>query len=91
MAMNGDTLGSAIGKAFYDAIPTKVKNDMTPAARTDTCNALIANAKIIASCVVAHIKTNAEITVASGIPVSTSGSAAAQTGFTTSTGTATIA
>lgn len=91
MAMDGDTLGTAIGKAFYDAIPTSVKNDMTAAARADTCNALIDNAKVIANCIVAHIKTNAQITVAAGIPVSTTGTAAAQTGATTSTGTATIA
>lgn len=91
MAMNGNTLGTAIGKAFYDAIPESVKEDMTADARTAMCSSLIANSKIIANCVVAHIIANADITVASGISVSTTGTAAAQTGSTTSTGTATIA
>ena len=48
MAMNGDTLGTAIGKAFYDAIPASVKQEMTADAKTAMCNSLIDNAKIIA-------------------------------------------
>lgn len=91
MAMNGDTLGTAIGKAFYDAIPASVICCMSADAKTEMCNSLIANSKIIANCVVAHIIANADITVASGISVSVSGTATAQTGATTSTGTATIA
>lgn len=87
MAMNGNTLGTAIGTAFYNAIPTSVKNDMTADAKTAMCNSLIANSKIIANCVVAHIIANADITVASGILVQ----AGSCTGSTTSTGTATIA
>lgn len=87
MAMNGNTLGTAIGKAFYDAIPESVKEDMTADARTAMCNSLIANSKIIANCVVAHIKANAQVTVAAGIAV-TAGSCE---GSTTGTGSGTIA
>lgn len=90
MAMNGDTLGTAIGTAFYNAIPASVKQEMTVDAKTAMCNSLIDNAKIIAKCVVAHITANAKVTVAAGISVSVSGSATAQTGATTSTGTGTI-
>lgn len=87
MAMNGTTLGNAIGTAFYDAIPQSVKACMTAEDLAATCSALIANAKVIASCVVDHIKTNAEVTVAAGISV-TAGTCA---GMTTSTGSGTIA
>jgi hypothetical protein len=45
---------------------------------------------IIAYQVLEHIKNNAVVTVASGIAVSTTGTAAAQTGSTTTTGTGTI-
>lgn len=87
MAMDGNTLGTAIGTAFYNAIPASVKNDMTADAKTAMCNSLIANSKIIANCVVAHIKTNAQVTVAAGIAV-TAGSCV---GSTTGTGSGTIA
>lgn len=87
MAMDGNTLGTAIGKAFYDAIPASVKGDMTEDAKTAMCNSLIANSKIIANCVVAHITSNAQVTVAAGIAV-TAGSCV---GSTTGTGSGTIA
>ena len=87
MAMSGNTLGTAIGTAFYNAIPASVKDDMTADARTAMCNSLVANSKIIANCVIAHIVANADITVATGIAVQ----AGSCTGSTTSTGTATIA
>lgn len=90
MAMSGDVLGLAIGNAFYNAIPANVISNMTADAKAATCAALINNAKVIANCVVAHIQSNAQVTVAAGIPVSTTGTAAAQTGATTSTGTGTI-
>ena len=90
MAMSGTTLGNAIGTAFYNAIPQSVKDCMTSEAKTEMCNSLKDNATIIADCVVAHIQACADIVVASGIPVSTTGSAAAQKGSTTGTGTATI-
>lgn len=45
----------------------------------------------IATTVVAHITANAVVTVASGIPVATTGTAAAQTGATTAPGSGTIA
>lgn len=86
MAMNGDTLGTAIGKAFYDAIPANVKQEMSADAKTATCNSLIDNAKIIAKCVVAHITANAKVTVAAGIAVT----AGTCQGATSGTGTGTI-
>ena len=91
MAMNGDILGTAIGQAFYDAIPASVLECMSETARVAMCNTLIANSKIIAKCTIAHITANAKVTVAAGILVSTEGTAVAQTGQTTSTGTGTIA
>ena len=87
MAMSGDTLGNAIGTAFYNAIPSSVKNCMSAGAKAEMCNALIANAKIIANCVVDHITSNAVVTVASGIAV-TAGSCS---GATIEAGTGTIA
>lgn len=69
MAMNGTVLGTAIGTAFYNAIPASVIQCMTAADKAATCNALINNAEIIANCVVAHIQTNAQVTVAAGIAV----------------------
>lgn len=87
MAMSGDTLGNAIGVAFYNAIPSTVKECMSETAKAETCTALIDNAKIIANCVVAHITSNAVVTVAAGIAV-TAGSCS---GSTVATGTGTIA
>lgn len=87
MAMSGSTLGNAIGVAFYNAIPSDVKESMSDTAKAETCAALIDNAKIIANCIVAHITANAEVTVAAGIAV-TAGSCS---GATVATGTGTIA
>jgi hypothetical protein len=86
MPMNGNTLGTAIGTAFYNAIPQSVKNCMSSSAKTEMCSALIDNAKIIANCVVAHIQQNAQVTVSAGIAV-TAGSCV---GATTGTGSGTI-
>jgi hypothetical protein len=44
----------------------------------------------IAATVIAHITANATLVVAAGIPVATTGTAAAQTGATTAPGTGTI-
>ena len=78
MAMSKDVLGPAIAnKIIASDAPADLKNQITK-QWTD-----------IAEVIINHIK-GATITVASGIPVSTTGSATAQTGATTSTGTATI-
>ena len=94
MPMNGNTLGNAIGTAFYDAIPSSVKECMTADAKTAMCNSLIANSKIIANCVVAHIiscaKIDVNVTVAAGILVQAGSCAGATTGTGTGTGSATI-
>lgn len=77
MALNATTLASALESA--------IKNID---AESDDTRKKIADA--IATEVVNHIKNNGVVTVASGIPVATAGTAASQTGATTSTGTGTI-
>jgi len=47
-------------------------------------------AEVIATAVVEHVVSNAVVTVAASIPVATTGTAAAQTGFTTAPGTGTV-
>ena len=71
MAMNGDTLGNAIGVALYNAIPGSVLECMTSEAKAQMCASLIDNAKVIANCVVSHIVANAQVavTVCAGIAV----------------------
>lgn len=88
MAMNGTTLGNAIGTAMYNAIPQDVKACMTSEAKEETCAALQAAWKTAANCIVAHITANATITVAAGIAVQVTPSSG--TGATSSTGTASI-
>lgn len=78
MAMSKTALGKAIADLIIDAnAPADMKTKIT-AQWTDIAGAIIDEIK------------KATITVAVGIPVSTTGSATAQTGATTSTGTATI-
>ena len=78
MAMSKSALGKAIADLIIDAnAPADMKTKITK-QWTDIAGAIIDEVK------------KATITVASGIPVSTTGSATAQTGATTSTGTATI-
>lgn len=80
MAMNATTLGKALADC--------VASSDAPADQKAQIVTLWTN---IASAIISHITSNATITVASGIAVSTTGTAAAQTGATTSTGSATIA
>lgn len=80
MAMNGKTLGDAIADLIIasDApagIKAKIKKQWED----------------IGAVIVKHIQDNAQVTVAAGIAVSTTGSAVEQTGTTTETGTGTIA
>ncbi len=78
MAMSKTALGKAIADLIIDAnAPNDMKAKIT-SQWTDIAGAIIDEVK------------KATITVAAGIPVSTTGSALAQTGATTSTGTATI-
>ena len=79
MAMSKDVLGLAIANRIIDA-------DATDASKLD----VQAFWKEIADMIISHIQDNATITVASGIKVSTTGTASAQKGATTTTGTATI-
>ena len=78
MAMSNVALGKAIADLIIDKnAPADMKAKIT-SQWTNIAGAIIDEVK------------KATITVAAGIPVSTSGSPTAQTGATTSTGTATI-
>ena len=78
MAMSKDNLGAAIANLIID---DNAPSDMKAQIKAQWIS--------IAEAIINEVK-NATITVASGIPVATSGSASSQTGATTSTGTATI-
>lgn len=97
MALNAGSVsggggGSGLAKELYDIYVATIDisgDNASVVAQSqqqvaDLCNAF-------AQAVVAHVTANAVVTVAAGIPVSTAGSAAAQTGSTTSPGTGTIA
>jgi hypothetical protein len=73
MAMNGDTLGTAIATAVLDSGAS--------AAGKAQCEEFW---KKVANEIVSHIQSNAE--VPAGISVSTTGSSTAQTGATTAPG-----
>jgi hypothetical protein len=77
--LDKETLKQEIKSAF-DA---ESDRDVNPAQARENIAAAIADA-------VHKFVKNADVTVAAGIPVATAGTAAAQTGQTTSTGTATI-
>ena len=78
MAMSNVALGKAIADLIIDEnAPADMKAKIT-SQWTNIAGAIIDEVK------------KATITVAAGIPVSTAGSPTAQTGATTSTGTATI-
>lgn len=78
MAMSNVALGKAIADLIIDE---NAPADMKAKITSQWTN--------IAGAIIDEIK-KATITVAAGIPVSTAGSSTAQTGATTSTGTATI-
>jgi hypothetical protein len=78
MAMSNVALGKAIADLIIDE---NAPADMKAKITSQWTN--------IAGAIIDEIK-KATITVAAGIPVSTAGSPTAQTGATTSTGTATI-
>jgi predicted KAP-like P-loop ATPase len=78
MAMSKTALGKAIADLIIDA---NAPADMKAKITSQWTN--------IAGAIIDEIKKST-ITVAAGIPVSTAGSPTAQTGATTSTGTATI-
>ncbi len=73
-------------------LATLIETKMAAEFGTPTDAALAKKAaKVIADAVVEHVTAMAVVTVAPGIPVTTAGSAAAQTGATTGPGTGTIA
>ena len=80
MAMNGTTLGDTIASIITDA-----------SASSEAQAQVKALWEQIGVAIISHIQSNAVVTVASGIAVTTSGSATAQTGVTTATGIGTIA
>ncbi len=79
MAMNKTTLGKAIA--------AKVIDSNAPADMKEKIESMWVD---IADVIISHIQQNALVTVAAGIPVSTAGSASAQTGATTAAGTGKI-
>lgn len=81
MAMNKTTLANAI------VAKLKARNAEITGAKEVDAKALWED---IAGEIIDHIKAGAVITVAAGIPVSTTGTAAAQTGTTQATGTGTV-
>jgi hypothetical protein len=80
MALSGDILAKAIVDAIID-----------PKASAEARTKVEDVWKKIANNIVDHIKANAVVTVAAGISVATTGSAAAQTGATTAPGSGTVA
>jgi len=81
MPLNKTSLKTSVKQAFLDALggsPTSEQN-----TKIDTLAGAIADAMD------AFVKT-ATVTVSAGIPVSTAGTAAAQTGATTAPGTGTL-
>ena len=79
MSMNGKKLGDDIAELI---IASDAPSDIKAQIKKQW--------EAIGDVIVQHITQNAMITVAAGIPVATAGSASAQTGATTATGTATI-
>ena len=88
MAMNASTLKTALKATMKTKISAKFGDPTDATALDNFCDAV---AEALATEVVNHVKTYGVVTVASGIAVSTTGTAAAQTGATTATGTGTIA
>lgn len=88
----GVASGAGLSKAIYDALvsaygmsPGAVPRNV-PGAQQQL--AVLAN--VIGQAVIAHIVANALVTVPAGIAVSTTGTAAAQTGVTTAPAVATL-
>jgi hypothetical protein len=83
MAMNGQTLGDVIYNLIVNAPPPPTDQ----AQLKQNINKLWQD---IAQAIVAHIQQNAVVTVQAGITVTTTGTAAAQAGATTASGTGAI-
>ena len=79
MPMSKDVLGKAIAKIVVASDADASMKAKIEKLWTD-----------IAGEIINHITTQSQIVVAAGIPVATAGSQSAQTGATTSPGTATI-
>ncbi len=79
MAMSGAVLGAAIGNAICDTNASPEMKAQIIAIWTD-----------IATEIISHITSMGSVTVVAGIPVTTAGTALAQTGATTGPGTGTI-
>jgi hypothetical protein len=81
MALNATTLSAAIKAGLLANGDAQAVDN---AALTALCDE-------VASAVVAHITAQAVVTVPAGVPVATTGTAAAQTGATTAPGVGTVA
>lgn len=82
MALNKQTLATQL-KAIFDGVSPEANGETDP----ETLRQKVANE--MADAIDAFVKSST-VTVASGIPVSTTGTASAQTGQTTNTGSGTI-
>ena len=100
MAMNAGSVSiSGAGVATGVGLAKEIFDDYLPTVPGIPAGPLGAAAKqqlanlcnSVASKTVAHIMTNAVVTVPANIPVSTTGSPAAQTGFTTAPGVGSVA
>ena len=87
----GNASGAGLAKEIFDdyvpkfaGIPAGPTGAQAKQQLADLCNS-------IATKTVAHITANAVVTVAASIPVTTAGSATAQTGMTTAPGVGTVA
>lgn len=61
MAMNATVLGNAIGLTLFNNIPAEVRACMSAAQCTETLAQLQCNWRLIATDIITHITTNAEI------------------------------
>lgn len=80
--------GVVSGTGLAAAIATATLAPNPPGSTTES--SLQSWCNLLAAAIVQHIVTNASVIVVAGIPVTTAGTAAAQTGATTAPGTGTV-
>ena len=93
MALSGTSLGDAVALAVKTASldPLVASGSITSADSAKLYASVKSSWETIGAALVSYLTANTVVTIPLGIPVSTSGSAAAQTGATTAAGIGTIA
>jgi hypothetical protein len=88
----GAATGAGLARVFYDALISEfaVSPAQVPQSVPGAQNQMARMANVFATAI-DYLVANGVITIAPGIAVSTTGSAAAQTGATTASGTGSIA